>query len=115
MSLNADSRQSAVALRYADGDAAPVVVAKGRGLLADEIIRRAREAGVFVHESRDLVALLMQVDLDRRIPPALYVAIAELLAWVYQVDGQRSSAAAPPSAGTPRPLLAGPAAVTSAS
>jgi flagellar biosynthesis protein len=81
-----DVLQEAVALRYADGDAAPVVVAKGRGPLAEEIIRRAREAGVFVHESKELVALLMQVDLDGRIPPALYVAIAELLAWLYGVE-----------------------------
>ncbi len=78
--------QQAVALRYADSDAAPVVVAKGRGPIADEIIRRAKEAGVFVHESRELVALLMQVDLDARIPPSLYVAIAELLAWLYRID-----------------------------
>mgnify|MGYP003558390461 FL=1 len=86
MDHDADSRQVAVALRYAEGDTAPVVVAKGRGVLADEIIRRAREAGLFVHESRELVALLMQVDLDQRIPPLLYVAIAELLSWVYQVE-----------------------------
>jgi flagellar biosynthesis protein len=65
-----------------------VVVAKGRGLVAEEIVRRAQDAGVFVHESRELVALLMQVDLDARIPPALYVAIAELLAWVYRVERQ---------------------------
>ena len=77
---------SAVALRYADGDAAPVVVAKGRGAVAEEIVRRARDAGVFVHESSDLVALLMQVDLDARIPPALYIAVAELLAWLARVD-----------------------------
>lgn len=86
MDCDADSRQAAVALRYADGDDAPVVVAKGRGVLADEIIRRARDAGLFVHESRELVALLLQVDLDQRIPPVLYVAIAELLSWVYQVE-----------------------------
>jgi flagellar biosynthesis protein len=61
-------------------------VAKGRGAVAEEIVRRARDAGVFVHESSDLVALLMQVDLDQRIPPALYVAIAELLAWLSRVD-----------------------------
>ena len=79
---------SAVALRYAEGDAAPVVVAKGRGAIAEEILRRAREAGVFVHGSRDLVALLMQVDLDARIPPALYLAVAELLAWLARVDEQ---------------------------
>ena len=76
----------AVALRYAEGDAAPVVIAKGRGVIADEIVRRAREAGVFVHGSRELVALLMQVDLDSRIPPALYLAVAELLAWLARID-----------------------------
>lgn len=82
---------TAVALRYADGDAAPVVVAKGRGVVADEIVRRAREAGVFVHGSRELVALLIQVDLDARIPPALYVAVAQLLAWLAHVDRLQAS------------------------
>jgi flagellar biosynthesis protein len=86
MAPGADSRQAAVALRYAEGDAAPVIVAKGRGAIAEEIIRRAREAGLFVHESRELVGLLLQVDLDERIPPALYVTIAELLSWVYIVE-----------------------------
>jgi len=76
----------AVALTYSAGDSAPRVVAKGRGLLAREIIERAREAGVYVHESPELVGLLMQVDLDERIPPQLYVAIAELLAWLYSVE-----------------------------
>ena len=76
----------AVALKYAPGDQAPKVVAKGRGLIAEEIIARAREHGVFVHESPELVTLLSQVDLDDHIPPALYVAVAELLAWLYQVE-----------------------------
>jgi flagellar biosynthesis protein len=79
-------RALAVALKYAPGDSAPKVVAKGRGLIAEEIISRAREHGVFVHESPELVTLLSQVDLDDRIPPALYVAVAELLAWLYQVE-----------------------------
>lgn len=77
---------NAVALAYQAGDTAPKVVAKGRGLIAEEIIRRAREHGVFVHESKELVALLMQVDLDRNIPPALYRVVAELLAWLYHID-----------------------------
>jgi flagellar biosynthesis protein len=81
-----EARQHAVALRYASEDGAPRVVAKGSGRLAEEIIARAREAGVFVHESPDLVALLMQVNLDDRIPPALYVAVAELLAWLYRLE-----------------------------
>ena len=76
----------AVALTYEIEDGAPRVVAKGHGLLAEEIIRRAKEAGVFVHESPELVSLLMQVDLDERIPPALYVAVAELLAWLYRLE-----------------------------
>jgi flagellar biosynthesis protein len=62
------------------------VVAKGYGLVADQIIARAREHGVFLHESREMVALLMQVDLDRDIPPALYRAVAELLAWLYRLE-----------------------------
>lgn len=79
-------RASAVALAYRTGDMAPRVVAKGQGLIAEEIIERARAAGVFVHESRELVSLLMQVDLDSHIPPQLYIAIAELLAWIYQLE-----------------------------
>lgn len=79
-------RSLAVALKYAPGTAAPVVVAKGRGLIAEEIIARAREHGVYVHESPELVALLSQVDLDDQIPPQLYVAVAELLAWIYRVE-----------------------------
>jgi flagellar biosynthesis protein len=79
-------QQRAVALAYAAGSGAPTVVAKGRGLVADQIIARAKEAGVFVHESKELVALLMDIDLDGQIPPALYRAIAELLAWLYHIE-----------------------------
>ncbi len=81
-----DPRQMAVALAYQAGQAAPKVVAKGRGILAETIIERARAAGVYVHESPELVSLLMQVDLDQHIPPQLYVAVAELLAWLYKVE-----------------------------
>lgn len=88
-------RSSAVALAYHAGQSAPQVVAKGQGLIAQEIIERARSAGVYVHESPELVSLLMQVDLDERIPPALYVAIAELLAWLYQMEQGISSPGAP--------------------
>jgi flagellar biosynthesis protein len=81
-----ERRQHAVALTYEAEDGAPRVVAKGSGLVAETIIAQAREAGVFVHESPELVALLMQVDLDDRIPPALYIAVAELLAWIYRLE-----------------------------
>ena len=81
-----DERALAVALAYAPGDAAPKVVAKGRGLIAEEILARAREHNIYVHQSPELVTLLMQVDLDDHIPPQLYIAIAELLAWLYRVE-----------------------------
>lgn len=90
-----ERRGRAVALAYRQGDAAPRVVAKGNGLLAERIVQRAREAGVYVHESAELVALLMQLDLDSRIPPQLYVAIAEVLAWVWRVErGETGTAGA---------------------
>lgn len=83
-------RQHAVALHYHEGLYAPQVVAKGSGAIAEEIIRRARAAGVYVHNSADLVQLLMRVDLDEHIPPVLYLAVAEILAWVRRLE-QRGS------------------------
>lgn len=82
--------QRAVALAYMAGQGAPKVTAKGNGLIAEAIIERAREHGVFVHESKELVSLLMQVDLDQQIPPALYRAVAELLAWLYRIEDMQS-------------------------
>lgn len=100
MSENPPSRTPlAVALAYRTGDTAPKVVARGSGAIAETIIERAREAGVYVHESTELVALLMKVDLDQRIPSQLYVAVAELLAWLYQVESGGGSAGASPAPG----------------
>jgi flagellar biosynthesis protein len=96
------ARALAVALKYAPGDSAPKVVAKGRGLIADEIISRAREHGVYVHESPELVTLLSEIDLDDSIPPALYIAVAELLAWLYQVEQKGVSPALPPDGVAPK-------------
>lgn len=102
----ARSRQTAVALAYQEGEGAPKIVAKGKGMVAEQIISRAQDAGVFVHESKELVALLMDVDLDRQIPPALYRAIAELLAWLYHVDSAKGRGeplpAAPSSLASPQ-------------
>lgn len=98
-------RQSAVALAYGKGAPAPKVVAKGQGLVAEQIMRRAKEAGVFVHESKELVQLLMGVDLDREIPPALYRAIAELLAWLYHIESAQKQGAPLPPPPDPTPHL----------
>lgn len=81
-----DDRPSAIALSYADKTKAPVVVAKGYGVVAESIMREARENGLYVHASGDLVKLLMQVDLDQQIPPQLYVAVAEVMAWLHGLE-----------------------------
>ena len=82
-----DERMAA-ALSYKQGYYAPVVVAKGSGIMAEAIIACARDAGVYVHESPELVTLLMQVDLDEQIPPELYRAVAEVLVWLYKMEGR---------------------------
>lgn len=79
-------RPSAVALSHAVKSKAPIVVAKGYGAVAESIVQRARESGLYVHTSPDLVKLLMHVDLDAQIPPQLYLAVAEVLAWLHQLE-----------------------------
>jgi len=106
--MTADARrplQQAVALVYETGAPAPKVVAKGRGLVAEQIINIAQEAGVFIHESKELVSLLMDIDLDKQIPPTLYRTIAELLAWLYHIESaQKSGLPLPPPPDTSIPL-----------
>ena len=84
------TRRQATALAYEAGnrESTPRVVAKGYGLVAEMIVQRAKEAGLYVHESPEMVSLLMQVDLDAHIPPALYQAVAELLSWVYRLENE---------------------------
>jgi len=82
-------RQSAVALEYAPAERdAPMVTALGRGELAEQIIREACRAGVPIREDRDLVELLMQLDIDQCIPPELYRAVAEILFFLYGLNEQ---------------------------
>ncbi|MFH1028529.1 MAG: EscU/YscU/HrcU family type III secretion system export apparatus switch protein [Pseudomonadota bacterium] len=88
MSSRDDEGRRAAALSYKQGQYAPVVVASGKGVVAEAIIACAREAGVYVHESPELVKLLMQVDCDQYIPPELYRAVAEVLVWLYAMENE---------------------------
>jgi len=89
MKSRKDEERRAAALTYKQGYYAPVVVARGKGVMAEAIIACAREAGVYVHESPELVNLLMQVDTDQFIPPELYRAVAEVLVWLYAIEQER--------------------------
>ena len=86
---------AAVALRYdQEHDAAPRVLDKGRGEVAERILALAREHCIPLHEDRDLVRLLLVHDLDVEIPPAMYRALAEVLAARRLANEQRAAAAA---------------------
>ncbi len=79
--------KKAAALKYTRGkDQAPRVVAKGRGQLAERIVSIAREHGIPIHEDRQLVEILSALDLYQEIPPELYRAVAEILAFIYRVS-----------------------------
>ncbi|WP_378955436.1 EscU/YscU/HrcU family type III secretion system export apparatus switch protein [Pelosinus sp. sgz500959] len=88
-------KQQAVALRYQQQNStAPKVIAKGSGFIAEKILATATQNSIPVYQNKTLVSMLMAVELDREIPPALYQAVAEILAYVYQVDqkiGKRNS------------------------
>jgi flagellar biosynthesis protein len=77
----------AAALKYRPPeDAAPRLVAKGRGELAKRIIELAREHKIPIREDPDLIAVLSQLDLEKEIPAELYKPIAEILSFVYRVN-----------------------------
>ena len=82
-------RPKAVALKYEkEKDAAPRVVAKGRGSVAEKIIETARVHNVPLHEDKNLVEVLETLDLETEIPPELYRAVAEVLAFIYRLNGK---------------------------
>jgi flagellar biosynthesis protein len=80
-----DRPKRASALRY-EGKDAPRVVASGRGLIAERILKAAREAGIPVREDAALAEALSKLELGREIPEELYQAVAETLAWAYRLD-----------------------------
>jgi len=83
-----EGRKGAVALSYnPEMGEAPKVTAKGYGGIADRIIALAREHGIPVREDPDLLETLSSLDVEQEIPAELYTVIAEVLSWVYQVNG----------------------------
>lgn len=88
-----DSAELAVAIQYdADEMAAPVVVAKGTGVISQRIRRLALEHNISVVERKSLAPLLYkEVDIGRAIPAESYEAVAEVLAYVYELQGEKRS------------------------
>ena len=77
----------AVALKYdRSNDRAPRVMAKGRGEIAKKIIDIAQENNITIYEDTNLIQVLEALDVETEIPPALYRAVAEVLAFVYRLN-----------------------------
>ena len=77
----------AIALEY-DGNQAPQVSAKGQNELAEQILRVAHDCGIPIQQDSELALVLDQLDLGEHIPEALYVVIAEILAFAYRLSGK---------------------------
>jgi flagellar biosynthesis protein len=79
-------RKTAVALRRTGRDQVPAVLAKGKGMAAERILEKAKEHGVPIHNDPALAELLGQLELNEVIPEQLYRAVAEVFAFIYQLD-----------------------------
>ena len=85
--IDIDDLAQAVALFY-DGKTAPTITAKGEGQTAEAIIDIARENGVTLCENPSLLELLMTLEMGDEIPESLYIAIAQIIAFAYQLQGK---------------------------
>ncbi len=78
----------AVALKYEVNSAAPRVTGQGEGFVAEAILAKAEEMGIPTRTEPELVEFLMQLKLNDLVPPKLYAAVAEVLAWAYEIDNK---------------------------
>ena len=82
--------QKAVALKYdRKKDGAPRVTAKGKGKVAEKIIELAKKYDIPIKDDPDLIEVLSSLDIHQEIPSDIYVAVAELLAFVYSTNSKR--------------------------
>jgi flagellar biosynthesis protein len=81
--------KKAVALKYApEKSAAPVLIAKGKGHMAETILQKAKENGIPIQEDASLVEVLSKLDLEQEIPAELYQLVAEVLSFIYRSDSR---------------------------
>lgn len=78
--------QQAAAIKYTKDDDAPKVIAKGKGIVAENILKKAEEAEVPVYRDPELVETLTKLDIGDYIPPELYQVVAEIMIFVSDLD-----------------------------
>ena len=85
-----DPKRGAIALKYnPEESGAPKITAKGRGVIADQIIELAREHDIHIHHSPELLDVLIRLELGDDIPESLYKAIAEIIAFTYRLAEEK--------------------------
>ncbi len=81
-----DKNKTAVALSYEAGDAAPKILASGKGYVAEQIIEEAKKADVPFYQDNELAETLSKLDIGDAIPPELYEVVAEILVFVNDME-----------------------------
>jgi flagellar biosynthesis protein len=90
MNHDQNNPRQAVALRYAPkSDRAPKLTAKGRGYVADRILELARDHNIPIRHDHNLLQVLSRLDLNEEIPPEVYKAVAEILAFIYRLSNRQ--------------------------
>ena len=79
--------KKAVSLKYEPPKhEAPIVTAKGQGVIAEKIIALAKKHHIPIKDDPDLVEILSQLELNEQIPPAIYQVVAEIFAFIYHLN-----------------------------
>lgn len=85
--MDLTKRKTAAVVRYDEStDKAPVIVARGTGVVAEKILQEARTRGVAVENDHSLLGHLLDLDLGDAIPPQLYDVMAEVLLLIEELD-----------------------------
>ena len=81
-----EEKKDVIALRYELEDEAPKIIAKGKGYIADKILQQAEEHNIPIYEDPTLIQLLGKLNINDKIPEQLYEIVAEVFAFIYQLD-----------------------------
>ena len=85
-----DKDRTAVAIEYVPGEAAPKILATGKGAVADKIIEKAKESNVPTYKDNKLADTLSKLKIGDMIPPELYEVVAEILVFVNDIDKMKA-------------------------
>lgn len=81
--------KKAIALKYSKDDTAPIITAKGKGYVAENIIKKGKEEKIEIYEDKELLNDLMKIEIGQEIPSELYDVVAQIITYVYYLDKKK--------------------------